>query len=148
MKKQLVVVVLLVLTLLGGCSEKVYPEKSGAKIGESKDVKGVAYTLKEVSKTKERSAGNPAKYVIQVDYFVENKSEQLVSVGMDVELFDQTDFPLSFYPLDTKIVPINPGESTEMTVYFETDTLGTFEIQFTPFPTNESQTVSFITTIH
>lgn len=105
------------------------------KVGESAKVDGVTYTLKSVEVTDDRNSleSTQPKYVIKVVYHVKNDTDDELSIGGDLDMYDPDDNKLDTYPISgTTSDTVAVGKEADVITGFSADKLGTFELQFCP----------------
>ncbi len=105
------------------------------KVGESAKVDGVTYTLKSAEVTDDRNSleSTQPKYVIKVVYHVKNDTDDELSIGGDLDMYDPDDNKLDTYPISgTTSDTVAVGKEADVITGFSADKLGTFELQFCP----------------
>lgn len=115
------------------------------KVGESAKVDGVTYTLKSVEVTDDRNSleSTQPKYVIKVVYHVKNDTDDELSIGGDLDMYDPDDNKLDTYPISgTTSDTVAVGKEADVITGFSADKLGTFELQFCP-SSDDAEPVKF-----
>lgn len=115
------------------------------KVGESAKVDGVTYTLKSVEVTDDRNSleSTQPKYVIKVVYHVKNDTDDELSIGGDLDMYDPDDNRLDTYPISgTTSDTVAVGKEADVITGFSADKLGTFELQFCP-SSDDAEPVKF-----
>lgn len=115
------------------------------KVGESAKVDGVTYTLKSVEVTDDRNSleSTQPKYVIKVVYHVKNDTDDELSIGGDLDMYDPGDNKLDTYPISgTTSDTVAVGKEADVITGFSADKLGTFELQFCP-SSDDAEPVKF-----
>ena len=105
------------------------------KVGESTKLDGVTYTLKSVEVTDDRNSleNTQPKYVIKVVYHVKNDTNDELSIGSDLDMYDPDDNKLDTYPISgTTFDTLTVGKEADVITGFSADKLGSFELQFCP----------------
>ena len=105
------------------------------KVGESTKLDGVTYTLKSVEVTDDRNSleNTQPKYVIKVVYHVKNDTNDELSIGSDLDMYDPDDNKLDTYPISgTAFDTLTVGKEADVITGFSADKLGSFELQFCP----------------
>lgn len=115
------------------------------KVGESAKVDGVTYTLKSVEVSDDRNSleSTQPKYVIKVVYHVKNDTDDELSIGGDLDMYDPGDNKLDTYPISgTTSDTVAVGKEADVITGFSADKLGTFELQFCP-SSDDAEPVKF-----
>ncbi|GIO25559.1 DUF5067 domain-containing protein [Ornithinibacillus bavariensis] len=117
-------------------SESAEEESSEPKtfsIGDTAEVGGIKYTLKNVSQTDERNefAGTEPAMVVKVEYEVENGSEEEIPIGADLEVYDGSGSKMELYPLDNTLGSLQPGKKIQAVGHFGIQE-GPIEVYFKP----------------
>lgn len=115
------------------------------KVGESAKVDGVTYTLKSVEVTDDRNSleSTQPKYVIKVVYHVKNDTDDELSIGGDLDMYDPDDNKLDTYPISGRTSDtVAVGKEADVITGFSADKLGTFELQFCP-SSDDAEPVKF-----
>ena len=102
-------------------------------IGDTAEVEGIKFTLKNVSLTDERNEyaeTQPAK-VVRIEYEIENNTEDEIPVGGDLEVYDNTGNKVESYPLDNTLGSLQPGKKMQGVEHFGISE-GPIEIYFQP----------------
>lgn len=115
-----------------GKEEKKKDEKLG--VGDTAEFDDAKFTLKEVTTTDERNefAEDDPTAVIKIDYELENTSDDELSYGMDLTVYDADGNKMESYPLDNTMGAVAPGKKVQGTEFFGVDALGAIEIHYAP----------------
>ena len=114
--------------------EKAKEEESKSlTVGDSAEVDGVKFTLKNVTTTDERNefADTDPAMVVKIEYEIENNSDQEIPVGGDLEVYDGTGNKMESYPLDNTMGSLQPGKKIQGVEHFGIEE-GPIEIYFAP----------------
>ena len=83
------------------------------------------------------------KYVIKVVYHVKNDTDDELSIGGDLDMYDPDDNKLDTYPISgTTSDTVAVGKEADVITGFSADKLGTFELQFCP-SSDDAEPVKF-----
>lgn len=119
-------------------SEKVFG------IGDTAEIDGVKITLKNVTTTDERNqfADTDPAQVVKLEYEVENNSDDEITVGMDLEVYDGDGNKGESYPLDNTLDTLATGKKIQAVGHFGVEE-GPIEIHFSPFLSFDSEAAVF-----
>ena len=120
------------------------------KVGDTGEINGVKYTLKNVTTVQDRNeySDTKPKNVIKVEYAIQNDSKEEISVGMDLEVYGPDNKKLESYPLDNSMDSLAAGKAYDAVQFFGTDNLGEFELQFSPIVDFSGKTLKFKATVN
>lgn len=112
-------------------------------VGDTAEFKDAKFTLKSVSTTDERNefADNDPTAVIKIEYELENLSDEDLSYGLDIAVYDADGNQMESYPLDNSMGALAPGKKVQGVEYHGIDTVGTIEIHYAPIISFESAAV-------
>ncbi|MFV0560269.1 MAG: DUF4352 domain-containing protein [Enterococcus sp.] len=115
-------------------SESSSKETEYYQIGDSVKVDDVTYTLNNVSLTDERNIllDESPENVVKIEYTVKNDSDDDVTVGADVEVYDADDAKCKTYANENTMNTIASGKQMDAVAHFAVGTTGEIEIQFSP----------------
>lgn len=114
-------------------AEKTTDETKTLGIGDTVDIDGVKFTLKNVTTTDERNefADTQPPIVIKIEYEIENLTDQEIPIGGDLEVYDATGNKMESYPLDNTLGSIQPGKKMQCVEHYGIEQ-GPIEIYFQP----------------
>lgn len=162
MKKYLLMVLGLILSMVlvacdaegstgteGGSSEKPKQEdekkdeKKVYSIGDTVEFKDAKFTLKAVTTTDERNefADIDPTAVIKIEYELENLSDDDLSYGMDITVYDADGNQMETYPNDSSMGAIASGKKVQGHEHHAVETLGKIEIHYAPIVSLEKAAV-------
>lgn len=119
-------------------------EEQVYEIGDTAEIDGVNITLTNVTSTNKRSEfaeSNPSK-VVKIEYEVQNNSDEEITVGMDLEVYDRTDTKADSYPLDNTIDSLAPGKKLQAVSHYGIEE-SPIEIHFSPLLSFDDETIIF-----
>lgn len=113
--------------------EEAKEESKSLTVGDSAEVDGVKFTLKNVTTTDERNefADTDPAMVVKIEYEIENNSDDEIPVGGDLEVYDGTGNKMELYPLDNTMGSLQPGKKIQGVEHFGIEE-GPIEIYFAP----------------
>ncbi len=120
-----------------GEKEKQKTEKKEEKktygIGDTVEIDGVKFTLKNVSLTDERNefAETNPKQVVKIEYEIENNAKEEIPIGGDLQVYDGTGNQVELYPLDNTMGSLQPGKKMQCVEHYGIEK-GPIEIYFQP----------------
>jgi len=108
-------------------------EKKTYGIGDTVEIDGVKFTLKNVSLTDERNefAETNPKQVVKIEYEIVNNTEEEIAVGGDLQVYDGTGNQVESYPLDNTMGSLQPGKKMQCVEHYGIEK-GPIEIYFQP----------------
>ena len=111
--------------------EEAKDEKYG--VGDTAEVSGVKFTLNKVSTTDERNEFEEEEpnEVIKVEFELENNSDEEISVGGDLQVYDGTGNQVDSYANENTMGSLKPGKKMQGVDHFGIEE-GPVEIYFQP----------------
>lgn len=108
-------------------------ESKTLTIGDTAEVEGVKFTLKNVTTTDERNefAETDPAMVVKIEYEIENTTDEEIPIGGDLEVYDGTGNKMESYPLDNTMGSLQPGKKIQGVEHFGIEE-GPIEIYFAP----------------
>lgn len=102
-------------------------------IGDTVEIDGVKFTLKNVSLTDERNefADTNPPLVVKIEYEIENNTDDEIPVGADLQVYDGTNNQVESYPLDNTLGSLQPGKKMQGVEHYGIEK-GPIEIYFQP----------------
>lgn len=112
-------------------------------VGETAEFPDAKFTLKSVNTSDERNefADTDPAAVIVVEYELENISDDELSYGMDLTVYDAAGNKMESYPLENSMGSVASGKKVQGTQAFGVDELGTIEIHYAPIISFEKAAV-------
>lgn len=97
------------------------------------EVDGIKFTLKYVSTTEERNEfdDTDSPVVVKIEYEVENGTDEEITVGGNLEVYDSAGNKGELYPLDNTMDTLQPGKKLNDVAHFGVES-GPIEIYFQP----------------
>lgn len=117
----------------GGDSTEAKKGDEELTIGDTAEIDGIKFTLKNVTTTDDRNqfADTNPTMVVKIEYEVENNTDDSIAVGGDLELYDGTGNKMDLYPLENTMGSLQPGKKMQGTEHFGIEK-GPIEIYFEP----------------
>jgi len=111
-------------------------------VGDTVEVDGVEFTLVGVSTTDERNefAETDPTHVVEIEYEIVNNTEEEISIGMDLDVYDGSGSQAESYPLDSTLGSLKPGKNIQGVDYYGIEE-GPIEIYFAPLISFEDPAV-------
>lgn len=103
-------------------------------VGDTAEFKDAKFTLKSVTTTDERNefADTDPAAVIVIEYELENLSDNDLSYGMDITVYDADGNQMDTYPLENSMGALASGKKVQGVEAHGIEALGTIEIHYAP----------------